>query len=95
LYVIRKLDGDDAYEVTDALNFPASTDWHATRQQLDNSQQQLIKSLKNFRGDLGQLVPGREKPLSFYKLLHGIIHHDLYHTGQIVLIRKANAEQSF
>jgi uncharacterized damage-inducible protein DinB len=31
-------------------------------------------------------VPGTE--YDYYTLLHGIIHHDLYHTGQIAAFKK-------
>ena len=36
---------------------------------------------------LAERVPGRE--FSFYFLLHGVIQHDLYHAGQIALLRKS------
>jgi len=29
---------------------------------------------------------------SYYSLLHGIVHHNIYHAGQIVLLKKAAAE---
>ena len=36
---------------------------------------------------LAEPVPGRE--FSCYFLLHGVIQHDLYHAGQIALLRKS------
>jgi hypothetical protein len=35
---------------------------------------------------LQEVVPGRK--YKFFTMIHGIIHHDLYHTGQIVLLKK-------
>lgn len=35
---------------------------------------------------LADTVPGRSD--SFYDNLHGIIQHDLFHAGQIVLLRR-------
>jgi uncharacterized damage-inducible protein DinB len=36
---------------------------------------------------LAEIVPGTE--YSVYFLLHGVIQHDLYHAGQIALLKKA------
>lgn len=38
-------------------------------------------------GRLSDIVPGTE--YSIYFLLHGVIQHDLYHAGQIALLKKA------
>lgn len=35
---------------------------------------------------LEEIVPGHE--YTFYTLLHGVIQHDIYHSGQIVLLKK-------
>lgn len=35
---------------------------------------------------LGDTVPGQD--YSFYVMLHGIVQHDLYHAGQIALLKK-------
>ena len=36
---------------------------------------------------LREVVPGT--PYNVYFLLHGVIQHDLYHAGQIALLKKA------
>jgi hypothetical protein len=36
---------------------------------------------------LAGTVPGKEH--SVYTMLHGIIQHDLYHAGQVALLKKA------
>ena len=37
--------------------------------------------------DLEKIVAGRE--YSFYFMLHGVVQHFAYHTGQIALLKKA------
>lgn len=45
----------------------------------------LVKELDESR--LEEIVPGTQ--YSVYFLLHGVIQHDLYHAGQIALLKKA------
>lgn len=35
---------------------------------------------------LGDAVPGKD--YSFYQMLHGVVQHDLYHAGQIAILKK-------
>jgi uncharacterized damage-inducible protein DinB len=94
-YVIHMLEGDATYKVDEALNFPAAENWGETFQRLEESQQQLLAAVEKFPSEkLYEQVAGKTSPLTFYTLLHGIIHHDLYHTGQIMLIRKATDIQT-
>src|SRR5688500_16540849 len=95
IYVTRKLSGDDAYKVTDDLNFPANTDWPQTLRQLEESQRQLILAIEKFPAEkLTEQVAGFRDRYSYYTLIHGIIHHDLYHAGQLMLIQKATTKQT-
>jgi hypothetical protein len=94
-YAIQKLSGNTTYTVSDEMNFPLSDNWRLTLTQLNESQRQLIAAIENFPASaLMDPVPGTNSPLDFYTLLHGIVHHDLYHTGQIMLIKKANRTQT-
>jgi uncharacterized damage-inducible protein DinB len=94
-YVIHMLKGQATYKVDDASNFPAAEDWMQVLQQLDASQQDLLVAIGNFPAEkLHEQVPGKTSPLTFFTLIHGIIHHDLYHTGQIMLIKKATGIQT-
>ena len=87
-FIIKKLEGDDSYDVSDADNFPAPGNWREAVQQLEKSQVKLIEMLEKTPDSLlDQRVPGRE--YKYFTMLHGIIHHDLYHLGQIVLIKKS------
>jgi hypothetical protein len=75
--------------VTDEMNFPTPTDWVKTLEELETSQHRLLEALKDFDSSkLYEAVPHGSYNYNFYTLLHGIIHHDLYHAGQIALLKK-------
>jgi len=86
-FVIQKLEGNDSYDVSDEENFPRPGDWANTLKILRESQFKLIEAIEKFGAKkLDQTVAGRK--YTFRKLLHGIVDHDLYHLGQIVMITK-------
>lgn len=65
-------------------------DWQQAIQKLSESQQQLLEVLQQTNeAKLDETVPG--KSYSFYTLLHGMIGHDIYHSGQIALLKKMEA----
>jgi uncharacterized damage-inducible protein DinB len=89
VFVVKKLQGNTEYKVTDEMNFPNPNDWSKVVEELDASQARLLEALKGFDSSkLYDPVPHGSYNYNFYTLLHGIIHHDLYHTGQIALIKK-------
>ena len=89
IFVIKKLEGDINYKVNDELNFPAVTDWVEAVEKLSSSQSRLIELIKKIPGSrLSEIVPHDAHGYTFRTLIHGIIHHDLYHIGQIALIKK-------
>jgi hypothetical protein len=91
-YVTRRILGDSEFTVSDELNFPTSTDWSKVMGDLEKSHSELIAALENFPAEkLSELVPAASHKYTFYTMLHGIIHHDLYHAGQIILINTATA----
>lgn len=93
-FVISKLEGKD-YKVTDEMNFPKSSDWLKAVKDLEESQTKLLALVETFPVEkLSELVPHPNAKYTFYTMLQGIIHHDLYHAGQIILISKATAKQS-
>jgi len=76
-----------------ALNFPAPPkptehNWRKTREEFRASNQKL-------REALAKLDPARLDELSaagkrtFYEEAHGVLQHDVYHAGQIALLRKS------
>jgi uncharacterized damage-inducible protein DinB len=92
--VVRlRLDGDMPDDPPDEENWPKVSDtsqqsWQKTIAELEEGNKALrdaIARLDQLR--LDEIVP--EKVYSFYFMLHGVIQHDLYHAGQIALLKKA------
>ena len=70
--------------VTDA----AETTWKEAKAALQQSYETLHAHILNFPEDrLDEPVP--DTTYSFYVMLHGVVQHDLYHAGQIALLKKA------
>lgn len=88
-----RLDGNAPPEITAEVNFPPVTDtseeaWQATLQALEASNKSLRDSIRKIDDDrLEEMIEGAGYPV--YVLLHGAIQHDLYHAGQIALLKKA------
>ena len=80
-------------DVSDEEDWPAVQDtseeaWISTLDELRRNHEALratIRAMDDTR--LDDIVPGTE--YSVYFLLHGVIQHDLYHAGQIALLKKA------
>ena len=90
-FATRRLRGDGEYEVNEAMNFPAGTvPWTKVVQDLDESQKDLIAAVRAFSEEkLGELVPSTTGKYTYYTLLHGIGHHDIYHIGQVQIILRS------
>lgn len=94
-YLTKRLSGDLSYNVTDHLNFPQVESLRTAMEELTASQRQLIAALEALPAELlTAQVPWTEESFTYYTIIHGIIHHDMYHAGQIMLIRKAAAKQT-
>ena len=67
-------------------------DWEAARLHFEGGGQEIRERIAHFdEARLHETVPGRDFPMKV--LLHGIVHHNLYHCGQLALLKKAlNAE---
>jgi len=86
-FVTKRLLGDTTFELSDNDNFPSATDWATALGKLEASQTELLKAIETITSDqLNEQVASRK--YDFYVLLHGVIHHDIYHIGQILLIKK-------
>lgn len=91
----RRIAGD-ALEPTDEQNFPAVKDASeaAWRQAIDSTKKthnELIQAVARFPdARLAEQVPGKsENYHNFYYLISGIVQHEIYHAGQIALLKKA------
>lgn len=70
-------------EITDT----SENAWKKSMKRLENSQHQWITFLKTFdESDFDKIYPNNK--MSYYKHIHGILQHDAYHLGQIVLLSK-------
>lgn len=79
---------------------PPDQDWPAAPEPSEAGWQQALDRLAQAQHDLENAVRDctddrlREKvvgdvPYSIYTLLHGVVQHNLYHAGQIALLKKA------
>jgi uncharacterized damage-inducible protein DinB len=92
--VLRRLEGSTV-EPSDAENFPAVTDasdaaWRAALAKVRRVHAELVSAVSVLPDSrLSQMVPGKEGAhYTFYYMLHGLAQHELYHAGQIALLKK-------
>lgn len=67
---------------------PAPGDWAQTLDALGRAQQTLWEEVKKLPDERLNDIVSAEKKYSTYILLHGVIQHNLYHAGQISLLKK-------
>lgn len=76
---------------TERLNFPAMPgptleNWQSTLDNFRRSNLDIRRCISHLDdARLDQPAPGRDK--SIYVEVHGVIQHDLYHAGQIAILR--------
>jgi uncharacterized damage-inducible protein DinB/heme-degrading monooxygenase HmoA len=92
--VRRRLEGERVTDLPPEQDWPAAPGGDAAWQEavtaLERGQQRLRERVREFPDSrLGDTVPGMN--YSFYTMLHGVIQHDLYHAGQIAILKKAQA----
>ncbi|HEY5823850.1 MAG TPA: DinB family protein [Cyclobacteriaceae bacterium] len=88
-FAAKRLMGDDQFQVSEENNFPKPGTWEEAMKKLNESQRELIAAAKKFPEEkLGDLCPSNVHKYTYYTLLHGITQHDVYHLGQIALLRK-------
>ena len=84
-----QLQGDD--------NFPSVTDaseaaWRKTLDNAKRTHDELVKAVATFPDSrLNEKVPGKDKEpdwYNFYYMLHGVAQHELYHAGQMAILKK-------
>jgi len=83
---LRRLEGNGG-DVPVAGNWPEPLEWSELLERLDRSHDALTKAVAALPEEvLDETVKGRRE--SHYVLLQGMIHHDLYHAGQIAILKK-------
>jgi uncharacterized damage-inducible protein DinB len=83
------------FKPTPEQNFPAIAEaspegWAETLNRLRTSYETICATVRTMTdADLDKKVYGRQ--FTNYFVLHGVIQHNLYHAGQIAVLRKPNA----
>jgi len=92
--VLRRL-GGVAVELSDTQNFPAVADtsetaWRKALAEVQRVHDELVEAVSVLPDSrLDEIVPGKEGAhYTFYYMLHGVVQHELYHAGQIALLKK-------
>jgi len=65
----------------------SDTEWQKALERLANSQDQWIRFLENFDESQFENIYASNQ-MTYYEHIHGILQHDAYHLGQIVLLSK-------
>jgi uncharacterized damage-inducible protein DinB len=89
---LRAVNGDKIPELAGFDDWPVTghteQDWRDAVERLERVNQELVAALANFPDErLSDTVPGRD--YSFYFLLHGVVQHNLYHAGQMAMLKVA------
>jgi uncharacterized damage-inducible protein DinB len=73
----------------ESADWPATLDpWESALTDLRTITDELAAAIDSFPVvKLENIVPGREYSFAF--LLHGVVQHNLYHAGQIAILKKA------
>ena len=81
---------------SDEQNFPPVKDtsqvaWEKAVENMKSMHRKLVETVAQFpEGRLHDQVPGKTGDhYDFYYLFSGIVQHELYHAGQIALLKKA------
>lgn len=81
-------------QVTPELDWPpvwevAEVEWRRAVQNLVDARSRLRKAVEGLRDEQLDERPAKRTSNSRYVMLHGIVQHDLYHAGQIAILKKA------
>lgn len=94
----RRRAGGEPVRLTDEEDWPAVSDpsdaaWHSSVAELGRAAEALRRTIEDLSDEaLESTVVGQE--YSVYSLLHGVIQHDLYHAGQIALLKKLHVSST-
>jgi hypothetical protein len=95
--MLRRLEGD-RFQPTGVDNFPlvppkpTQVAWRKTVARLRLTHDLLVRTVAGLDGArLEERVPG--KRYNFRFMLHGVVQHELYHAGQIAILKKARGKE--
>jgi len=92
---VRRRLGGETVTLSDEQNFPTARDtsesaWRKAVEHARRVHDELIQAVSEFSGArLAEQVPGNQGAhYTYYYMLHGVVQHELYHAGQIALLKK-------
>jgi uncharacterized damage-inducible protein DinB len=86
-----RIEGREVSGPAAELNWPTVRDtsesaWAAARTRLEASGKRFVETMASLPGSrLDENVAG--EPYTFADMLYGVLHHDIYHAGQVAVIR--------
>jgi uncharacterized damage-inducible protein DinB len=89
---VRRRLGGEALALSNEQNFPPVTDtsesaWGKALEHVRRVHDELVAAVSALPDSrLGERVPGENHDI--YQKLHGVVQHELYHAGQIALLKK-------
>jgi uncharacterized damage-inducible protein DinB len=91
--VREELSGGSA-QITPEVDWPpvweaAEVEWRRALQNLAEVRSRLRETVQQLRDEELDERPSKRTSNSRYVMLHGIVQHDLYHAGQIAVLKKA------
>jgi uncharacterized damage-inducible protein DinB len=89
----RELEGE-AMEVSTEMDWPPVGDvsesaWKAALEKLRENRARIRKKVATLRDEELNEKPVARTENTRYVMLHGLVQHDLYHAGQIAILKKA------
>jgi uncharacterized damage-inducible protein DinB len=93
IIVRHELTGEKV-DVTPEIDWPpvwetSEIAWKRTVENLDESHKRLREAASGLREDQLEEKPAARTGNSRYVMLHGVVQHDLYHAGQMAVLKKA------
>lgn len=92
---VRRRTAGQAVNLSDKENFPPVQDtsaaaWTRAVEYLRETHNDLVQAVAGFPDSrLQEQVPGKKEPYyNFFYMFSGIVQHELYHAGQIALLKK-------
>ena len=82
LSITSEQDWPPVWEVSEAA-------WHRAVENLVEAHSRLRAAAQGLRDEQLEERPSRRTDNSSYVMLHGVVQHDLYHAGQIAVLKKA------